>query len=88
MTGVIKSVMKAIYNLSDEENYNVYDNDDIAEYLGLKPEVVQEAVQILFDAGCLGECMNLHDDGIETYYLTDKAIDMVEGVYEQSQLPA
>ena len=78
MTSIIKSVMKAIYNLSDEENYNVYDSDDIAEYLGLRLEVVQEAVHVLFDAGCLGECMNLHDDGIETYYLTDKAIDMVE----------
>jgi len=79
MTGVIKSVMQAIYNLSDEDNYNVYDNADIADYLGLPIEKVQEAVTILMDADCLGECMNLHDDGIETYYLTDKAIDLVEG---------
>ena len=78
MTGIIKSVMKAIYNLSDEDNYNVYDSDDIAEYLGLRIELVEEAIQVLMDAGCLGECMNLHDDGIETFYLTDKAIDMVE----------
>lgn len=75
---IIKSVMKAIYNLSDEENYNVYDAADIAEYLGLHQSRVDEAIALLFDAGCLGECMNLHDDGIETYYLTDKAIDMVE----------
>lgn len=78
MIGVLKSVMKAIYNLSDEDNYNVYDADDISEYLGLRREVVDKAIETLFDAGCLGECMNLHDDGVETYYLTDKAIDMVE----------
>lgn len=78
MRAIIKSVMKAIYNLSDEDNYNVYDADDIAEYLGLNRESVDEAIKTLFDAGCLGECMNLYDDGIETYYLTDKAIDMVE----------
>lgn len=78
MTNVIKSVMKAIYNLSDEDNYNVYGSDDIADYLGLEIKVVEETITTLFDAGCLGECMNLHDDGVETYYLTDKAIDMVE----------
>lgn len=78
MTELLRSVMKAIYNLSDEENYNVYDAADIAEYLGLEKSRVDEAITVLFDAGCLGECMNLHDDGIETYYLTDRAIDMVE----------
>jgi predicted transcriptional regulator len=78
MNGVIKSVMKAIYNLSDEDNYNVYDADDIAEYLGLRKEVVDKTINTLFDGGFLGECMNLYDDGIETFYLTDKAIDMVE----------
>jgi len=78
MSSVIKSVMKAIYNLSDEDNYNLYDADDISEYLGLKKEVVDKTIATLFDAGFLGECMNLHDDGIETFYLTDKAIDMVE----------
>lgn len=78
MTGMIRSVMKAIYNLSDEDNYNLYDADDIAEYLGLKLEVVEKIIETLLDAGCLSECMNLHDDGIQTYCLTDKAIDMVE----------
>ena len=78
MTHIIKSVMKAIYNLSDEDNYNVYGSDDIADYLGLDIKVVEETITTLFDAGCLGECMNLHDDGVDTYYLTDKAIDMVE----------
>jgi len=78
MTGILKSVMKAIYNLSDEDNYNLYDAEDISEYLGLKLEVVENILEVLMDAGCLSECMNLHDDGIQTYCLTDKAIDMVE----------
>ena len=53
MTRMIKSVMKAIYNLSDEDNYNLYDADDIAEYLGLKLEVVEKIIETLMDAGCL-----------------------------------
>lgn len=48
MTHVIKSVMKAIYNLSDEDNYNVYGSDDIAEYLGLDVKVVEETITTLF----------------------------------------
>ena len=75
---VIKSVMKAIYNLCDEDNYNVYDAHDIAGYLGLARAVVDETLELLMDAGCISECMNLHDDGIQTYCLTDRAIDMVE----------
>lgn len=78
MTDIIKSVMKAIYNLSDEDNYNLYDAEDIAEYLGLEKEVVYKVIKTLHDGGFLGECMNLHDDGIETFYLTDRAIDLVE----------
>ena len=78
MTNCIKSVMKAIYNLSDEDNYNVYDAEDIAEYIGLSKEIVDKAIATLNEAGFLGECMNLHDDGIETFYLTDRAIDLVE----------
>jgi len=77
-SGILKSVMKAIYNLCDEENYNVYDSYDISEYLGLRLEVVEQAIQTLLDANCLCECMNLHDDGIQTYCLSDKAIDLVE----------
>ncbi len=76
--GIIKSVMKAYYNLADEENYNVYDAYDIAEYLGLKEELIKEVTELLFDAGLLEECMSYHDDGVETYVLNDKAIDMVE----------
>ena len=77
-TQVIRSVMKAIYNLSDEENYSVYEAEDIASYLGLKQSIVDEAIEILWDAGCLSECMTYEDDGSTTYCLTDKAIDLVE----------
>ncbi|MGD9655012.1 MAG: hypothetical protein AB7U44_07435 [Sulfuricurvum sp.] len=48
------------------------------EYLGLRLEVVERTIQTLLDANCLCECMNLHDDGIQTYCLSDKAIDLVE----------
>lgn len=75
---IIKSVMKAIYNLCDDDNYNVYDSEDIAEYLGIKKALVEDTIELLIEARFVGECMNLHDDGIQTYHLTDKAIDIVE----------
>lgn len=78
MPSIIKSIMKAIYNLSDEDNYNVYDSEDIAEYLGLKLEVVEKTLETLIEGRFVSECMNLHDDGSQTYCLTDKAIDLVE----------
>jgi len=78
MPRFIKSIMKAIYNLSDEDNYNVYDSEDIAEYLGLKLEVVEKTLETLIEGRFVSECMNLHDDGIQTYCLSDKAIDLVE----------
>lgn len=77
-TEALRRVMKAIYNLSDEDNYNVYDADDISEYLGLERVQVDNAIGTLYIAGCLSECMRAEDDGIETFALTDKAIDMVE----------
>jgi len=63
-TSIIKSVMKAIYNLSDEDNYNLYDSDDIAEYLGLELEVVERTLATLEEGRFISECMNLHDDGV------------------------
>lgn len=77
-TAILKSVMKAVYNLSDEENYNVYDAYDISEYLGLDKAVVDSTLVLLYEAGMLDECMSLHDDGVETYALSDRAIDLVE----------
>lgn len=78
MASIIKSVMKAIYNLSDEDNYNLYDSYDISEYLGLQLDVVESTLETLVEGRFVSECMNLHDDGIQTYCLTDKAIDLVE----------
>jgi hypothetical protein len=78
MASIIRSVMKAIYNLSDEDNYNLYDSYDIAEYLGLKVEVIESTLETLIEGRFVSECMNLHDDGVQTYCLTDKAIDLVE----------
>lgn len=76
--GIIKSVMKALYNLCDEDNYNVYDAEDIAEYLGLSEALVKDVLALLEEARMIAECMNLYDDGVQTYHLTDKAIDLVE----------
>jgi len=77
-TRILRSVMKAIYNLADEENYSVYEAQDIAFYLGLEQHQVDEAIETLWEAGCLSHCMTEDDDGTTTYALTDKAIDMVE----------
>lgn len=76
-TAILKSVTKALYNLCDEDNYNVYDNEDIAGYLGLNVSQVQEAIQVLLDAKMLDTCMTYEDDGITTYCLKPHAIDMV-----------
>ena len=77
-TQILRSVMKAIYNLADEDNYSVYEAQDIADYLGLSRAEIDEAIETLWDAGCLNHCMTEEDDGSTTYCLTDKAIDMVE----------
>jgi DNA-binding MarR family transcriptional regulator len=77
-TQIIRSVMKAIYNLSDEENYSVYDAEDVAAYLGLRRSLVDDAIRVLWDAGFLSECMTEEDDGATTYCLTDQGIDLVE----------
>ncbi len=78
MANVIKSIMKAIYNLSDEDNYNLYDAQDIAEYLGLELAIVEQTLETLIEGRFVSECMSLDDDGSQTYCLTDKAIDLVE----------
>lgn len=77
-TQILRSVMKAIYNLADEDNYSVYEAEDIAEYLGLEKAKVDEAITTLWDAGCLNHCMTEDDDGTTTYCLTDKGVDLVE----------
>ncbi|MDD2838112.1 MAG: hypothetical protein AB7U44_00030 [Sulfuricurvum sp.] len=65
-------VMKSIFALSDEWEYNIYEADDIAEYARMDPEEVRQIMSELYDEGYLGECMSIGDDGYETFYLNKK----------------
>ncbi len=65
-------VMKTIFNLSDEWEYNIYEADDIAEYAHLDKTEVKNIMTELYDEGYLGECMSIGDDGYETFYLNKK----------------
>lgn len=65
-------VMKAIFSLSDETEYNIYESDDIAEYVRMDAEKVGRIIRDLYDEGYLGECMSIEDDGYETFYLNKK----------------
>ena len=40
--------------------------------------MVEATFALLLDAGMISECMSLHDDGVQTYCLSDQAIDLVE----------
>ncbi|MFY9141968.1 hypothetical protein [Sulfuricurvum sp.] len=62
-------VMKTIFNLSDEWEYNIYESDDIAEYAQMDKTEVKNIMSELYDEGYLGECMSIGDDGYETFYL-------------------
>lgn len=65
-------VMKSIFALSDEWEYNIYESDDIAEYARMDPVVVKSIMAELYDEGYLGECMSVGDDGYDTFYLNRK----------------
>jgi hypothetical protein len=65
-------VMKTIFNLSDEWEYNIYEADDIAEYAQLDKTEVKIIMSELYDEGYLGECMSIGDDGYETFYLNKR----------------
>jgi hypothetical protein len=65
-------VMKTIFNLSDEWEYNIYEADDIAEYAQLDKTEVKNIMTELYDEGYLGECMSIGDDGYETFYLNKR----------------
>ncbi|AFV97682.1 MULTISPECIES: hypothetical protein [unclassified Sulfuricurvum] len=69
MTEIKLKVMKTIFNLSDEWEYNIYESDDIAEYAQMDKTEVKNIMSELYDEGYLGECMSIGDDGYETYYL-------------------
>lgn len=65
-------VMKSIFSLSDEWEYNIYESDDIAEYAQMEPDTVKNIMEELYNEGYLGECMSIGDDGYETFYLNRK----------------
>lgn len=69
MTETKLKVMKTIFNLSDEWEYNIYESDDIAEYAQMDKTEVKNIITELYDEGYLGECMSIGDDGYETFYL-------------------
>ena len=65
-------VMKSLFALSDEWEYNIYESDDIAEYSRMDSTLVKNIISELYDEGYLGECMSIGDDGYETFYLNRK----------------
>jgi DNA-binding MarR family transcriptional regulator len=65
-------VMKALFALSDEIEYNIYDSPDIAEYACMDLETVESVIKELYGEGYLGECMSIGDDGFETFFLNKK----------------
>lgn len=70
-------VMKSIFALSDEWEYNIYEADDIAEYARMDPAVVKTIMTELYDEGYLGECMSIGDDGYETFYLNRRGRQLI-----------
>lgn len=72
MNESILRVMQAIYSLSDEIDYNIYDAIDIAEYARMDTDEVRAIIATLYSDGYLGECMTVGDDGYDTFYLNAK----------------
>lgn len=70
-------VMKTIFNLSDETEYNIYEANDIAEYARMDEDEVHAIIKELYDDGYLGECMSIGDDGYETFYLNKKGRTLI-----------
>lgn len=70
-------VMKTIFNLSDETEYNIYEANDIAEYARMDADEVRTIIKELYDDGYLGECMSIGDDGFETFYLNKKGRTLI-----------
>lgn len=70
-------VMKTIFNLSDEWEYNIYESDDIAEYAQMNKTQVKEIISELYDEGYLGECMSAGDDGYDTFYLNRRGRQVI-----------
>lgn len=70
-------VMKSIFALSDEWEYNIYESDDIAEYARMDPTEVKKIITELYDEGYLGECMSVGDDGYDTFYLNRRGRQVI-----------
>lgn len=70
-------VMKSIYALSDEIDYNIYEAIDIAEYACMDEDDVREIISELYADGYLGECMTIGDDGYDTFYLNAKGRELI-----------
>ncbi len=70
-------VMKTIFNLSDEWEYNIYESDDIAEYAQMDKTEVKNIMAELYDEGYLGECMSVGDDGYDTFYLNRRGRQVI-----------
>lgn len=71
------NVMRAIFALSDEIEYNIYEAGDIAEYARMDADEVRDMIAELYDEGYLGECMSIGDDGYETFYLNKKGRTLI-----------
>ncbi len=70
-------VMKSIFALSDEWEYNIYESDDIAEYAQMDKTEVKNIMAELYDEGYLGECMSVGDDGYDTFYLNRRGRQVI-----------
>jgi len=66
------AIMHAIFTLSDEWEYNIYEAVDIAQYAQMDADEVGRIIQHLYEEGYLGECMTVEDDGFDTFYLNRK----------------
>jgi len=73
-------VMQAIFSLSDEIDYNIYEAVDIAEYARMDEEEVRAIISELYNDGYLGECMTVGDDGYDTFYLNAKGRALIGAV--------
>lgn len=70
-------VMNAIFSLSDEIEYNIYEAVDIAEYAQMDADEVRTIISKLYSEGYLGECMTVGDDGFDTFYLNKKGRTLI-----------
>lgn len=80
MDAIDTRVLQSVYALCDDIDYNLYEAVDIAFYAKLDEAVVNERLHALYDQGYLGECMSIEDDGMETFHLTNKAMEHLDAV--------